>query len=76
MKTIKGQSIIEYSALVVLIIVAITVMGPYVLRSINAHFKLWQEAIDDSVNDRMLKVPMVKISGETFHVTKFNMCMI
>ncbi|MEI7998423.1 MAG: hypothetical protein WCH62_02830 [Candidatus Omnitrophota bacterium] len=53
----RGQSIIEYSLLAILIIVGIIYMGPYVIRSINAHFKLWQESIDDTTNDRMLDVP-------------------
>ncbi|MBI3601443.1 MAG: hypothetical protein HY209_00890 [Candidatus Omnitrophica bacterium] len=53
MKHHKGQSFIEYTVMAVLIMLGISVMGPYVLRSVNAHYKLWGEAIDDSVNDRM-----------------------
>jgi len=48
----KGQSIFEYSALAMLVVVGVIVMGPYIVRSIGAHFKLWQESIDDP-NDRM-----------------------
>lgn len=54
----KGQSIIEYTVLAMLIIVGTIVMGPYVIRSIGAHFKLWQETVDDSVNDRMKRIPI------------------
>ncbi len=68
----KGQSIIEYSLLAMLIIVGTIVMGPYVVRSIGAHFKLWQESIDDSINDRMTEVPInvappdCQCSGKTY----------
>lgn len=54
----KGQSILEYTILAMLVIVTTMVMGPYLIRSINAHFKLWQEAVSDTVNDRMQKVPV------------------
>ena len=54
----KGQSIIEYTVLAMLIIVGTIVMGPYVIRSIGGHFKLWQEVVDDSVNDRMKRIPI------------------
>jgi hypothetical protein len=53
----KGQSIIEYTFLAMIVLATVMVMGPYFIRSINAHFKLWQESIDDSINDRMQKVP-------------------
>jgi hypothetical protein len=62
MHKIKGQSILEYVLLAMLVITTITVMGPYLIRSVGTHFKLWQESIDDTVNDRMPKVP-VKIPG-------------
>ncbi len=54
----KGQSIFEYTAMAMLIIVGVIVMGPYITRSLGAHFKLWQESVDDSVNDRMQSVPI------------------
>ena len=53
----RGQSIIEYCTLAMLIIVGTIVMGPYVIRSVNAHFKLWQESVDDSINDAEFDIP-------------------
>jgi hypothetical protein len=35
----RGQSIIEYALIAVLVILGIYFMGPYVLRSVGAHFK-------------------------------------
>ncbi len=52
-----GQSLIEYSLIVLLVILGIVVMGPYVLRSINAHFKIWDEEIQDSHNERFNSLP-------------------
>ena len=34
---------IEYSLIAVLVILGIVIMGPYVLRSVGAHFKLWDD---------------------------------
>ena len=51
---IKGQSLIEYALLAMLVIVGTLVMGPYLIRSVNSHFQLWQESIDDSRHDRMI----------------------
>ena len=56
-----GLSIIEYSLLAMLVIVGTIVMGPYFIRSIGAHFQLWQESIDDSIDDRMVKSKGVTI---------------
>jgi hypothetical protein len=59
LNTNKGQSIIEYTALALLILVATMVMGPYVIRSIGAHFKIWQEEVSDSAHDRLLQNPEI-----------------
>lgn len=54
-----GQSILEYVFIAMLVILGVIVMGPYVIRSVNAHFKLWDEAMDQR------QVPInVGISGE------------
>jgi hypothetical protein len=52
-----GQSIIEYMFIAVLIILGIVFMGPYVLRSINAHFKLWDENVQDSATENIAQAP-------------------
>lgn len=38
-----GQSVLEYSAIAMLVIVGILAMGPYVVRSVNAYFKSAEE---------------------------------
>ena len=44
---------IEYALIVTIVIFAIMVMGPYVLRSINAHFKMWDDQVQDAHNERL-----------------------
>ena len=58
-----GQSLIEYSLIVLLVILGIVVMGPYVLRSINAHFKIWDEEIQDSHNERIVDPGALSFPG-------------
>ncbi|MBF0490549.1 MAG: hypothetical protein HQL15_08020, partial [Candidatus Omnitrophica bacterium] len=67
MRKTHGQSIIEYTVLAMLIIVGTIVMGPYLIRSINAQFKLWQESIDDSTNDRMQQGGSINIASVDCH---------
>jgi len=54
----RGQSIIEYSLIAVLVILGIIYMGPYVLRSINAHFKLWDDSVHDSFSENITQAPV------------------
>ena len=54
----RGQSIIEYVLIAVLVILGIYVMGPYVLRSIGAHFKLWDDGIKDSFQENLAQAPV------------------
>jgi hypothetical protein len=56
-----GQSIIEYSIILILVVLGIVVMGPYVLRSINGHFKLWDDQVQDSFNDRLVQAPATDV---------------
>lgn len=51
----KGQSTIELAMIVILVVFGIIVAGPYVLRSVNAHFKMWDDAVQDSQDDRLIK---------------------
>jgi len=51
LSTRKGQSIIEYATMAALITVGVLVMGPYVVRSINALFKSIEEDVNDSLNE-------------------------
>ena len=58
----RGQSFIEYSLIFTLVILGVIVMGPYVLRSINAHFKIWDDEIQDSHNERFVEAPALSIN--------------
>jgi hypothetical protein len=55
MRLLKGQSIIEYVMIIILVMTGIIVAGPYLLRSVNAHFKLWDDTVQDSFDDRIVE---------------------
>jgi len=46
-----GQSTIEYSMVVMLVMAGIIVLGPYVIRSVNAHFKMWEDTTEEAFTD-------------------------
>ena len=52
---------IEYALIAVLVILGIVFMGPYVLRSVNAHFKLWDESAQDSYTEKITQAPLTAI---------------
>jgi len=47
----SGQSVLEYSAIAMLVIIGILAMGPYVVRSVNAYFKSAEEQAHDSFRE-------------------------
>ena len=49
---------IEYMFIAILVILGIVIMGPYVLRSVNAHFKLWDESVQDSATENLTQAPV------------------
>jgi len=51
----RGQSLVEYVLIIVLVITGVVVMGPYVLRSVGAHFKLWDEGVQDSFQENIVQ---------------------
>src|SRR5689334_12161300 len=57
MRNQKGQSILEITAVITLVTIVIFFAGPTVIRSINAHFKLWDDSIQDSYNDPLKEAP-------------------
>jgi len=51
LKLKQAQSTIEYCTMVALVMVGIVVLGPYVIRSVNAHFKMWEDTTEDAFLD-------------------------
>ena len=49
-----GQNVIEYTVVLVLVMLSIIIMGPYVIRSWNANMKGWEDSITDSFNDPLV----------------------
>ncbi len=49
---------IEYTLIAVLVILGIVLMGPYVLRSVNAHFKIWDDGVKDSFEEHLTQAPV------------------
>lgn len=58
-----GQSIVEYSLLIVLVLGSVIVMGPYVIRSWNANVKGWEDSYKDSYQDPLIK-PFQNLKSE------------
>lgn len=57
----KSQSIIEFSSLIILVIIGIIVMRPYVIRAINAHFKSLEESIEESQKEEFQETPLQEL---------------
>jgi hypothetical protein len=55
LETRKAQSMVELSFVVLAVIAGIILGGPYLLDSVNSHFKLWDTAVSDSNNDRLVQ---------------------
>lgn len=47
----RGQSVVEYLVLLALIIVALLVMYPLLIKSVNAMFKSYEDGIKDSFRE-------------------------
>lgn len=54
-----AQSIIEYCLVATLVAAGIILMGPYVIRAVNAHLRSWEDSVYDSVNDPLLQTANV-----------------
>jgi len=63
LKNKLGQHLIEYSIIMILVIIGIIIMGPYVIRSINANIKGWEDSVADSLNDPMKTASAMSILG-------------
>ncbi len=47
----KAQTTLEYAMIIMLVILSIVVMGPYVIRSVNAHMRSWEVSTDQARDD-------------------------
>ena len=54
----RAQSLIEFTVLIVLVLAGIILMGPYMIRSINAHMKSWQDSVASSLHEQVSCVPI------------------
>ncbi len=55
----RAQVITEYSTMIICVIMGIVVMGPYVIRSWNAHVKGWEDSVQDSFSDQFPEDPPI-----------------
>ncbi len=51
----QAQSTLEWTVIAFLVMLGILVGGPYVLNSVKAHFKLFDDSIQDSASDRFIQ---------------------
>lgn len=58
MKRLKNnlaQSVIEYTVIATLVMAGIFIIGPYIIRSFNAHLKGYEDSVVDAQNDPLLQ---------------------
>ena len=67
-----GQSMVELSFVVLAVIAGIVIGGPYLLDSLNSHFKLWDTAVGDSSNDRLVQAHDVGINTASVGACTFK----
>ncbi len=58
-----GQSMVELSFVFLAVIAGIVMGGPYLLDSINSHFKLWDTSVADSNHDRLVQAGNADINS-------------
>lgn len=59
----RAQSILELVAMIMFIAAVIFIGGPTIIRGVNAHFKLWDESVQDSFSDPLKQAPIPSVSG-------------
>ncbi|MCX5681549.1 MAG: hypothetical protein NT079_04645 [Candidatus Omnitrophica bacterium] len=47
-KILLAQSTLEFMMIIILVIAGVVVMGPYVIRSVNAYMRSWEIAADQA----------------------------
>lgn len=57
LKKLAGYHITEYSLLLVTVMGAIIIMGPYVIRAWNAQMKSLDDGVSDSLDDPLFQIP-------------------
>ena len=57
----KAQSTMEFCAIIIFVIIGILVMGPYIIRSINAYFHGTKESIKESYLEQIEQAPVNQI---------------
>lgn len=57
----RAQSILELIAMIMFIAATIFIGGPTIIRGVNAHFKLWDDSIQDSYRDPLKEAPPITI---------------
>lgn len=55
----RAQSILELIAMIMFIAATIFIGGPTIIRGVNAHFKLWDDTVQDSYRDPLHEAPPV-----------------
>ncbi len=46
-----AQSLLDFVFVMIVVAIGIMLLGPYVIRSVNAHLKSWEDGVDDSLKD-------------------------
>lgn len=64
MKKNLAQSTLELVAMILFIAATIFIGGPTIIRGINAHFKIWDDSVQDSYNDPLKQAPQQNLPAD------------
>lgn len=59
----RAQSILELVAMIMFIAAVIFIGGPTIIRGVNAHFKIWDDSVQDSFSDPLKQAPLNSVTG-------------
>lgn len=64
-KVFQAQSTLELIMVIILVLAGIFVMGPYVVRSVNAYMRSWEISVDQANNNPNVKLNPWEVPGST-----------
>ncbi len=59
-----AQSILELIAMIMFVAATIFIAGPTIIRGINAHFKIWDDSVQDSYKDPLKQSPPINLPSD------------
>ena len=61
--TARSQSTLEFIMIIILVLAGVIVMGPYVIRSVNAYMRSWEISASQSKQDLSVRIQPWELPG-------------